>query len=103
MNPQFQIRTGKHAGRTIEWLQQNQPSYLRWMEENRPEMLKGSDVKKAAPKQQVTVREIETKAMVPNLNFYNEGPADISLPYLKKMQELKENKKKPNLDLDMLF
>ncbi len=103
MNPKFQIRSGKYAGKTIEWLQENEPSYLLWMEENRPEMLKGSEIKKAAPKQQVTVREIEAKAMVPNLNFYNEGPADISLLYLNKMREIKENIKKPDIDLDLLF
>jgi hypothetical protein len=70
------------------------------MEENRPEMLKGSEVKKTPPKKEVSIREIQTKSMVPNLNFYNEGPDDISLPYLKKMRE---NTKKPDIDLDLLF
>jgi len=101
MNPLFQIRTGKHAGRTIAWLQQHEPSYITWIQENRPEMLKGSDVKKPEPKKEVTVTEIPTKSMVPNLNFYNEGPDEISKPYLKKMEE--EKNKKPDLDLDMLF
>lgn len=98
MNLQFQIRTGKHAGKTIQWLQENEPSYLVWIQENRPEMLKGSLVKKPEPKKEVTMSDVPTTSMVPNMNFWNEGPADISKPYLEKMKQ-----EKSELDLDLLF
>lgn len=89
MNPQFQIRTGKNAGKTIEWLQQNDPSYLRWIKENRPEMLKGSELKTEQKK--VIVSEISKAVLNPNMNFWNEGPHDMSKPYLKKQQDLDNN------------
>jgi hypothetical protein len=92
MDMQFKLRSGKHVGQTIGWLMENDSPYFTWIKENRPEMLKGSE-EKQAPKE-VKFRDNPISAMVPNMNFYNEGPDDNSLPYLKKMEE--ENKK--NLD-----
>ena len=87
MDRKLVLRSGKYAGKTIEWLQENNPSYLVWVEENRPEMLKPLKEKT----KQETVKPIEyTKetlsSLQPNYNFYNEGPAEISLPYLNKLK-----------------
>jgi hypothetical protein len=38
-----------------------------------------------------TVAVEVTKSMVPNLNFWNEGPDPISIPYLNKIKEEQEN------------
>lgn len=95
MNLQLKLRSGKHTGKTIEWLQQNQPSYLAWVQENQPKMLEEVVAKPAPPRQEVSVKEIPTTAMVPNLNFYNEGPDPMSVPYLNKMKEIKPVETQP--------
>jgi hypothetical protein len=89
MNEKFVFRSGKHAGKTIAWVKENFPSYLVWVQENQPNMLKGSEDK---PKVEVKAVAVEvTKSMVPNLNFWNEGPDPISIPYLNKIKEEQEN------------
>lgn len=40
MNKDFVIRTGKYAGETIGWLENNNPGYLAWIKINQPNMLK---------------------------------------------------------------
>jgi hypothetical protein len=90
LNKQFALRSGKFAGKTIEWLEQNERGYLSWVNENRPEMLKGA---KDEPKKEVkvvTVKVTKTK-MEPNLNFWNEGPHDLSIGYLNKIKEQNDN------------
>ena len=87
MNKNFVLRSGKFQGKTIEWLEDNESSYLFWIKENRPEMLKGSEDPKPVEKRQINSSDISTKSIVPNLNFWNEGPDDMSKPYIKKMQE----------------
>jgi hypothetical protein len=90
MNLKFVIRTGKHAGKTLEWLEENDARYLIWIRENRPEMLKGSDKPTSKPTERKMVESDLPKAgMTPNLNFWNEGPDDKSLPYLLKMKDFK--------------
>ena len=91
MNENFIFRSGKHAGKTIAWVRENHPSYLSWVQENQPNMLKGSE-DKPKPKVEVKAVAVEvTKSMVPNLNFWNEGPDPISIPYLNKMKEQQQN------------
>lgn len=81
------LRTGKHAGKTIGWVEENDRGYLLWVKENRPEMLKAVKPK-PAPQPKVTIITDEHKSAIqPNKNFYNEGPDKISLPYLKKTEE----------------
>lgn len=91
MNLAFQLRTGKHTGKTLEWVKQNEPTYLSWIKENRPEMLKGSEDKPKIEKKEIQSNNTPIKSMVPNLNFWNEGPADICKLYLKMMQEKDSN------------
>lgn len=84
------FRTGKYAGKTLEWVEENAPAYLEWVRENRPEMLK-------VPKQP-KITEIKTNrgepveitvvsALQPNMNFWNEGPDEQSLKYKKKVEQ----------------
>lgn len=73
MNKKFILPYGKHKGKTIEWLEENAPSYLFWIKENQPKMLSGAE---NTPKPRVEVDHIEMRpqAISPNLNFLNEGP-----------------------------
>lgn len=84
MDGNFILRTGKHAGKTIEWLRDNEPMYLVWIEENRPEMLKEV---KAKPVVKMNKMESNPNTMVPNMNFWNEGPDLQSVIYKNKQKE----------------
>jgi len=99
MNSNFKLRSGKYAGKTIEWLRDNDLRYLLWVEENRPEMLKEHKTEKQPTKKNIEYTKETLSSLQPNYNFYNEGPAEISKPYLKKQQEL-ENKENGNSKKD---
>lgn len=86
MDGNHTLRSGKYSGKTVDWLRDNDPMYLLWVEENRPEMLKEFKAKPAAKRIEPTVVSLPS-ALQPNLNFYNEPPDPISLPYLKKIKE----------------
>lgn len=92
MNKKFQLRTGKYAGKTIEWLQENDHKYLIWVEENRPEMLKGSQDEKPVTVRSIDYTQESMSSLQPNYNFYNEGPDELSKPYLEKMKQLNNKK-----------
>jgi hypothetical protein len=87
MGSNITLRSGQYAGKTVEWLEENDRGYLAWIKENRPEMLK--EIKpKASVQPKVTIMSDEPKSPIqPNKNFYNEGPDKLSLPYLKKSKE----------------
>lgn len=65
----FTFRTGKHKGKTLDWVEDNDPSYIVWCEENRPEMLK--EPKKKESKDEV-IPEYRPKPLTPNYDFDNE-------------------------------
>ena len=70
MDDLFILRSGKYAGKTLEWLRRNDPQYLEWITLNQPRMLQG-------PKQPVKLKteipdEETVSVMKPNLNFDNE-------------------------------
>lgn len=92
MNDGFILRSGKYAGKTVNHVRDIDNWYLVWVEENRPEMLKEIKPKIAKPSKSTEMVSVSTKstAMSPNLNFYNEGPSELSKPYLNKMKELEE-------------
>lgn len=98
VDPNFVFKFGKHAGKTYAWVEKNAPSYLRWAEENAPNLLKApkpKPVAKPIAKVEVMTEQEPKSSLQNNLNFYNEGPAEISKPYLKKMadqKKLEENK-----------
>lgn len=75
MDDNFVLRSGKHAGKTIGWLKQNNSSYLAWVKENQPNMLK--PLVKVEPKKIVENGMIRDGKIQPNLNFDNEGPVPI--------------------------
>lgn len=70
MDDSFTLRSGKYAGKTIEWLRRNDPQYLEWITLNQPRMLQGP---KQPEKPKTEIPDEETvSAMKPNLNFDNE-------------------------------
>jgi hypothetical protein len=82
MDGELILRSGKYAGKTVDWVSDNDPSYLVWVEECRPEMLKETKKKTFTPKKtaeipkhsnriEPTVDSVET-AIRPNMNFDNE-------------------------------
>ena len=93
----FIFKYGKHTGKSVAWVNDNDPSYLIWVKENAPNLLKDKPKKveeKCEPKK-VEFRNEPIKTMVPNMNFWNEGPDERSLAYLKKMESKKEEQNKP--------
>lgn len=98
MNDDFIFRGGRHNGQTYGWVRVNDPSYIRFYEEKAPFMLmaapKAKPKPKPEPKPEPKFRDESVKSLEPNLDFWNEGPDPISLPYLKKMEEGKTIKKK---------
>ena len=90
MDGNFVFKFGKHAGKTLDWVEENAPSYLAWAKINAPNLLKEPKPKavpKPAEKKILTFRDAPVKTMVPNMNFWNEGPAEICKPYLNRMAQ----------------
>lgn len=88
MDKNFVLKGGKYNGKTYGWVLQNFPSYISWCKENAPNMLKERPV----PVPNIETKEIKfrdepIKSLVPNLNFWNEGPHELSIPYLIKIKE----------------
>jgi hypothetical protein len=100
-DPNFVFKFGKHVGKTYAWVEEHHPTYIDWVKKEAPHMLKA----KAAAKPKTTVTQLDDnpKSLQPNLNFYNEGPDPMSLPYLRKMAEQKANsgETKSFFDLDI--
>jgi hypothetical protein len=98
----FIFKYGKHKGKSVAWVDDNDPSYLIWVQENAPNLLKDTPKKvepKPAEPKKVEFRKEPIKTMVPNMNFWNEGPDERSLAYLKKMESKKEEQNKPDDEL----
>lgn len=70
MDDSFTLRSGKYAGKTIEWLRRNDPQYLEWVTLNQPKMLVGNKPVEQAKIE--TSDEESVSAIKPNLNFDNE-------------------------------
>jgi hypothetical protein len=80
------IYRGKYVGKTVEWLQDNDPSYLIWAEETNPKIFEEPKKKKGAIDFQNLEIDIESKEVIyrepeidkpetsmrPNINFDNE-------------------------------
>jgi hypothetical protein len=80
------IYRGKYVGKTVGWLQDNDPTYLIWAEETNPKIFEEPKKKKGAIDFQNLEIDIESKeviyrepeidkpesSMKPNVNFYNE-------------------------------
>jgi hypothetical protein len=85
MDNNFILKRGKYAGKTIEWIEKNNPSYLAWVKENAIGLLKGSETTNT--EKEIKFRDNSPKIITPNTNFWNEGPDEISKAYLKIMEE----------------
>jgi hypothetical protein len=80
------IYRGKYVGKTVEWLQDNDPAYLIWAEETNPKIFEKPKKKKGTINFQNLEIDIESKEVVyrepeidklessikPNVNFDNE-------------------------------
>lgn len=80
------IYRGKYVGKTVEWLQDNDPAYLIWAEETNPKIFEEPKKKKGAIDFQNLEIDIESKEVIyrepeidkpetsmrPNINFDNE-------------------------------
>lgn len=66
------FRSGKYAGKSFDWVEENDYNYYKWVEENRPEMLKVSSDKKSEIKKEDDLPDDPINAIKPNLNFDNE-------------------------------
>jgi hypothetical protein len=86
MNDNFILRSGKYQGKTIAWVKKTDNNYLVWVKENRPEMLKELVPKEPTIRKMIP-DDVKISAMQPNLNFWNEGPDEKSLIYLKKQKD----------------
>ena len=75
MDDNFVLRFGKHSGKTIGWLKQNDRGYLNWATQNAPNMLKPTQ--KVEPKKIIESGTIVNGRIQPNMNFDNEGPDPI--------------------------
>ena len=88
----FIFKGGKHDGKTYAWVMQNYPSYISWCKENAPNMLKArpTPVPKQEPKTEtkdLKFRDTPFTSLTPNMDFWDEGPDEMSIPYLNKMKE----------------
>lgn len=84
MDYEFIFEKGKHKGKTVEWVSDNDPGYLIWVEECKPELLLPSKKKRKIVDVDYTSDNIrkyieptidkKESALKPNLNFDNEKP-----------------------------
>ncbi len=87
----FKLRSGKHKDKTLDWVEENDPSYLVWVEEFRPEMLKEPKKGKKDEEEEAKPKtSYQQKKITPNLEFDNE-PAWV-LPAVKVIEEIVETK-----------
>ena len=97
MSDKFVFRTGKYAGKTLEWVQKNNPMYLMWVKENQPNMLKETKGKPKvvstppADKKKI-LPEKGPETLAPNINFFNEPPDEQSLKYFNKTKGINVDK-----------
>ena len=87
MNKNFILKTGKFAGKTIGWIEENNPWYLIWIEENKPFMLKGSMDEEPVVAKKMTKTEKKSEAMQPNMGFWDEGPSELTKIYLETLKQ----------------
>lgn len=75
MDYEFIFKKGQYKGKTVGWVDDNDPSYLVWVEECKPEMLEDKPEKQKPTNPVYLEPELDTveSAIKPNLNFDNEG------------------------------
>jgi hypothetical protein len=89
MDYEFVFKKGKYKGKTVEWVEDNDPSYMVWVDECAPELLKDdSEKKEEKVKSKYKEPEVDSvdSAIKPNLNFDNE--IDTFFVELRKKQKI---------------
>jgi hypothetical protein len=87
MNKNYILTGGKHKGRTIAWIEENDMSYLNWVKQNAAGLIKGANTPPPVVKRVLEDKDVPKSAIQPNLNFFNEGPVEISKPYILNKKE----------------
>jgi hypothetical protein len=65
------FRTGKYKGKSLEYVKQSAPWYIKWVHVHRPEML----VERTPSENKKTIIKYEKPiSLTPNFNFDNELP-----------------------------
>lgn len=89
MDKDVVFRSGAHEGKTVGYVLEHNPKYITWVKENRPEMLR-APVVKVIVEATVLKESSQKSSLQMNMNFWNEGPDEMSKPYLQKIQEEKD-------------
>ena len=86
----MKFRSGKYAGKDIEYVRRVAPWYIDWVKLNRPEMLKGVPKKQTDDKIPSTYEDsVWLRSLKPNLHFNNQT---IELPERVVESEPKSNR-----------
>lgn len=75
MDYDFIFKKGKYKGKTVSWIEDNDPGYLVWVEECAPDLLEDNSQKETMniePKYKEPEIDHVESAIRPNLNFDNE-------------------------------
>ena len=86
----MKFRSGKYAGKDVEYVQRVAPWYINWVRVNRPEMLKGVPKKQTDDKIPSAYEDsVWLRSIKPNLDFNNQT---IELPERVVESEPKSNR-----------
>ena len=86
----MKFRSGKYAGKDIEYVRRVAPWYINWVRVNRPEMLKGVPKKQTDDKIPSAYEDsVWLRSIKPNLDFNNQT---IELPERVVESEPKSNR-----------
>jgi hypothetical protein len=67
------LRSGKHIGKSLVWVEEFDSGYLDWVKINRPEMLKEHSTPQSSKiKTDAELPDSPITAIKPNINFDNE-------------------------------
>jgi hypothetical protein len=83
MDYEFIFEKGKHLGKTVGWVSDNDPAYLVWVEECKPELLLPNPKKRKHIEVDYSTNTVKKyiepqidkldSALKPNLNFWEES------------------------------
>lgn len=81
----FIFKIGKHKGKSLQFVEKIDPSYIKWARENAPNLLeeykpKIKLIEPAPRKEPPEESEVPKSALQPNINFLNEGPNGSNPP-----------------------
>jgi hypothetical protein len=68
----FIFKSGKHIGKSLDWVEEFDSGYLNWVKENRPQMLKETSTPIKKNKKDNELPDSPISAIKPNMDFDNE-------------------------------